>query len=160
MTSSNGNIFRVTGHLCGEFTGRRWISRTKTSEAEHLHAFFELRLNKGWVNNREAGDLGHNRAHYDVIVMDIQYMRYMYIYTLPEEQLWVIIHGWLVIFRGWLSLALRSSSPSAVYMREWTGSALVQVMAPVRRQTITWTNADLLSVGPLGTKSEKFKATY
>ena len=23
MTSSNGNIFRVTGHLCGEFTGRR-----------------------------------------------------------------------------------------------------------------------------------------
>ena len=23
----------------------------------------------GWVNNREAGDLRHNRAHYDVIVM-------------------------------------------------------------------------------------------
>ena len=23
MTSSTGNIFRVTGHLCGEFTGRR-----------------------------------------------------------------------------------------------------------------------------------------
>ena len=23
MTSSNGNIFRVTGHLCGEFTGHR-----------------------------------------------------------------------------------------------------------------------------------------
>ena len=29
MTSSNGNIFRVTGHLCGEFTGPRWILRTK-----------------------------------------------------------------------------------------------------------------------------------
>ena len=23
MTSSNGNFFRVTGHLCGEFTGPR-----------------------------------------------------------------------------------------------------------------------------------------
>ena len=23
MTSSNGNIFRVTGHLCREFTGHR-----------------------------------------------------------------------------------------------------------------------------------------
>ena len=23
----------------------------------------------GWVNNREAGDLRHNRAYYDVIVM-------------------------------------------------------------------------------------------
>ena len=34
MTSSNGNIFRVTGHLCGKFTGPRWISRTKASDAE------------------------------------------------------------------------------------------------------------------------------
>ena len=33
MTSSNGNIFRVTGHLCGEFTGPRWIPRTKASDA-------------------------------------------------------------------------------------------------------------------------------
>ena len=34
MTSSNGNIFRVTGPLCGEFTGHRWIPRTKASDAE------------------------------------------------------------------------------------------------------------------------------
>ena len=34
MTSLNGNIFRVTGLLCGEFTGPRWISRTKASDAE------------------------------------------------------------------------------------------------------------------------------
>ena len=34
IASSNGNIFRVTGHLCGEFTGHRWISRTKTSGAK------------------------------------------------------------------------------------------------------------------------------
>ena len=34
MTSSNGNIFRVTGPLCGEFTGRRWIPLTKASDAE------------------------------------------------------------------------------------------------------------------------------
>ena len=27
MTSSNGNVFRVTGHLCGKFTGHRWIPR-------------------------------------------------------------------------------------------------------------------------------------
>ena len=26
--------FRVTGHLCGEFTGPRWISHTKASDAE------------------------------------------------------------------------------------------------------------------------------
>ena len=33
MTPSNGNIFRVTDLLCGEFTGR-WIPRTKASDAE------------------------------------------------------------------------------------------------------------------------------
>ena len=45
MTSSNGNIIRVTGHLCGEFTGHRWIPRTKASDAG-LGIFFDLRLNK------------------------------------------------------------------------------------------------------------------
>ena len=39
MASSNGNIFRVTGLLCGEFTSHRWISRTKASDAE-LWCFF------------------------------------------------------------------------------------------------------------------------
>ena len=34
MTSSNGNIFRVTGNLYGEFTGHRRIPRTKASDAE------------------------------------------------------------------------------------------------------------------------------
>ena len=34
MTSSNGNIFRVTGHLCGKFTGPRWIPHTKASDVE------------------------------------------------------------------------------------------------------------------------------
>ena len=34
MTSSNGSIFRVTGHLCGEFTGHRWIPHTKANDAE------------------------------------------------------------------------------------------------------------------------------
>ena len=45
MTSSNENIFRVTGHLCGEFTGHRWIPRTK-AVTRSLEVFFDLRLNK------------------------------------------------------------------------------------------------------------------
>ena len=45
MTSSNGNIFRVTGPLCGEFTGpgefpaQRLVTRS-------FDVFFDLRLNK------------------------------------------------------------------------------------------------------------------
>ena len=34
MTSSNGSIFSVTGPLCVEFTGYRWIPLTKASDAE------------------------------------------------------------------------------------------------------------------------------
>ena len=71
MTSSNWNIFRVTGHLCREFTGHRWIPRTKASERGAL--MFSLicaRIN-GWVSNREADDLRRHRAHYDVIIMNL-----------------------------------------------------------------------------------------
>ena len=46
MTSSNGNIFRDTGHLCGEFTGPRCIPRTKASDTELWWVFFYQRLNK------------------------------------------------------------------------------------------------------------------
>ena len=45
MKSLNGSIFRVTDHLCGEFTGHQWITNTKASEAE-FDIFFDLCLNK------------------------------------------------------------------------------------------------------------------
>ena len=40
-------------HLCGEFTGPRWIPRTKASDAE-LWCFFDLRLNK-WLSKQSWG---------------------------------------------------------------------------------------------------------
>ena len=45
MTSSNGNIFRVTGHLCGEFAdpGEFPAQRPVTRSFD---VFFDLRLNK------------------------------------------------------------------------------------------------------------------
>ena len=69
MTSWNGNIFRVTGPLCGEFTGHRWIPHTKASDAEPWCFLWSVPWINGWVNNHEAGDLRRHRAHYDVIVM-------------------------------------------------------------------------------------------
>ena len=69
MTSSNANIFSVTGPLCGEFTGPRWIPRTKASDAELWCFLWSAHWINGWVNNGEAGDLRRHRAHYDVIIM-------------------------------------------------------------------------------------------
>ena len=45
MTSSNGNIFRVTGPLCGEFTGPGEFP-TQRSVMRSFYVFFVLRLNK------------------------------------------------------------------------------------------------------------------
>ena len=45
MTSSNGSIFRVTGPLCGKFTGHRWISPQRPV-MRSFGVFFHLRLNK------------------------------------------------------------------------------------------------------------------
>ena len=45
MTSSNGNIFRVTGPLCGEFTGPGEFP-TQRPVTQSFDVFFDLRLNK------------------------------------------------------------------------------------------------------------------
>ena len=67
MTSSNGNIFRVTGHLCGEFTGpgefpaQRPVTRS-------FDVFFDLRPNKrlnkqwrGWWFETQSYSLWRHR---------------------------------------------------------------------------------------------------
>ena len=71
MTSSNGNIFRVTGHFCGEFTGpgefpaQRPVTRS-------FHVFFDLRLNKslskeswGWWFETPSHPLWRHRNVWD-----------------------------------------------------------------------------------------------
>ena len=45
MTSSNGNIFRVIGPLCGEFTGPGEFP-TQRPATRSFDVFFDLRLNK------------------------------------------------------------------------------------------------------------------
>ena len=64
MTSSNGNIFRVTDHLCGEFTGPGEIQLRGALMFSLISAW-----TNGLVNNLEAGDLRRNPTHYDIIVM-------------------------------------------------------------------------------------------
>ena len=61
MTSSNGNISRVTGHLCGgipvtvEFPTQRQVTRS-------FNVFFDLRLNK-WLSNQSWGWWFEIRLH-------------------------------------------------------------------------------------------------
>ena len=68
MTSSNGNIFRVTGHLYGEFTGPLWIPAQRP--VTRCFDVFCVWIN-GWVNSREACDFRHHRSYYDITVMTV-----------------------------------------------------------------------------------------
>ena len=72
MTSSLGNIFHVTGHLCGKFTDHQWIPRIL------MLSLICIWIN-GWEINGEAGDLRRHRPHYDVIVVCTQ----------PQSSPWV-----------------------------------------------------------------------
>ena len=67
MTSSNGNIFRVTGPLWGESTCHRWILKGQWRGAWMFSLI--CAWTNGWANSPEAGGLRRHRAHYDVTVM-------------------------------------------------------------------------------------------
>ena len=66
MTSSNGNIFRVTGPLCGEFTPHKGQWRGA------LMFYLICTWINGWVNNTDTGDMRRHRAHYDIAIRDPQ----------------------------------------------------------------------------------------
>ena len=46
-----------------------------------------------WVNNREAGNLRHHRAHYDIIVMFYQYLRFpfWFIFCFCSTLFWIAL---------------------------------------------------------------------
>ena len=50
--------------VAGEFPAQRPVTLS-------FDVFFDLRLNEGGVNNREAGDLRRHRTHYDVTIMTV-----------------------------------------------------------------------------------------
>ena len=102
---------------------------------------------KHWVNNREADDLRRHRAHYDVIVM-IQSDASNMMTTADTATLDLTLQPPDLFFQNmilfsnifhytcnilavnWSNIMdFSSSPPSAAYVRQLIGSALVQIMA-------------------------------
>ena len=76
VTSSNGNIFRFTGHFCGDFTSLVNSPHKGQWRRALMFSLICAWIN-GWENNGEAGDLRRHRAHYDLTVMlcNLPYLR-------------------------------------------------------------------------------------
>ena len=82
MTSSNGNIFRVTDPLCGEFTGPGEIP-TQSPVTRSFDVYFDLRLNKrlnkqsqGWWFETLSRPLWRHRNALQILTMsqDVQHL--------------------------------------------------------------------------------------
>ena len=92
MTSSNGNIFRVTGHLCGEFTGLI----LGTFETCHIH------YGKFYLNNRVATRL--------IYIPWVWNSHVLFTSFRPTSDIWLGISSdtllgvWLLISSEWSEL--------------------------------------------------------
>ena len=73
---------------------------TQRPMTQSFDVFFDLRLNKRWVNNGEAGDLRPYRTHYDVTVMKrilSFFMDYtMYFIQLCRKVVWGNCMKWIM----------------------------------------------------------------
>ena len=101
MTSSNGDIFRVTGLLRGESTGHRWIPLTKVSDAE-LWCFLWSAPEQTVEQTIETPVIWD--AHFDVTVM-----RVTNFVTEPADALPVSEH---VKLSEWTGLNAKSDTSS------------------------------------------------
>ena len=63
MTSSNGNIFRVTGHLCGEFIGPGEFPAQRPVTRSFMFPLICVWIHS-WENNREAETLPRPLWHH------------------------------------------------------------------------------------------------
>ena len=105
MTSSNGNIFRVTGPLCGEFTGPGEFP-TQRPATRSFDVFFDLRLNRqlskqpwdwwfetpSWSLWRQCNEKGANQLKKPVHiqVQDTCYSDDSISYSIQEEYVVVV----------------------------------------------------------------------
>ena len=127
MASPNGDIFRVTGALCGESTCHRWVP-TKVSDAGLL--FLLCAWTNCWANNRDGGDFRRHHAHYDVTLMIFN--------ALSTHRFWMQFQkcNFQSCFTVWYLQRLRQCSQMNVTGRHWWEvNNSVQVMACCRQAT-------------------------
>ena len=122
LTSSNGNIFRVTGPLCGEFTSDRLITLTKASDV-----FFDQHLNKRlskqswgcWFVTPSRSLWRHcNELSMTPIFRQDQFcaQRYMHTMYVPRFKLFTWFRGVLVLFHSWYLLFLNDMKVLHIYI--------------------------------------------
>ena len=134
MTSSNGNIFRVTGHHQSPMN-----SRYKGQWRGALMFFLICVWINGWVSSRDAGDSRRYHAHYDVIVMvtirsHAAMFMSMYIQYIPRNMHTVFALLCFVVVIHWLIFPYPSG------LLHWHCGNLTIAPVPAKQPWWIWIN--------------------
>ena len=130
MTSSNGNIFRVTGHLCGEFTGPGEFP-TQRPVTRSFDVFFDLRLNTR-LNKQPWG------WWFEALFWSLWL-------SSPLDKMAAISaedHFEYILLNENDRIPIRMSLKCVPMSPIDNNAELIPVMALNRREASTWTNAD------------------
>ena len=140
MTSSNGNFLR-----------------TKVSDVELWCFLWSAAWIKGWVNNREAGDLRHHKAHYDMIVMHLIRGSYKHIVGVVQKSYSYSNEHWKPWhFSFWIKLCAISMTISILFFLDINYLYLLDahfIMCDIwhfSKYTLTLATLKLLHLGPVG----------
>ena len=114
MTSSNGNIFRVTGPLCGEFTGHRGIpaQRPVTRSFDvFLHLCLNIPLSKqswGWWFETQSHPLWR---YCNVLQKQQSFSQILKFQCQITRQMTTIGNEWQAILNGWIYITSFTFQP-------------------------------------------------
>ena len=153
MTSSNGNIFRVTGPLCGDFTGPgEFLAQRPVTRS--FDVFFLLRLNKrlskqprGWWFETAPWSLW--RQCNVLLFYRVCFAAHYWLWNIPTtiiSELYIYIH-------------LNSLGPSDAIWWQRSGSTLAQVMGGCLTAPSHYLNQCWLIVSKVEWHSSKGKFT-
>ena len=145
MTSSNGNSFRITGHLCGDFTGHQCIPRTKACSFD---VFFDLYRNKRlskqswswWFETPSRSLWCHSNDKSCQAIRDK--LCHVYIYILKT----FICHVLLLLLPGGCAF-VNSLGPGNTNNVIHIIISVVNGFFPVQHQTIIWIITGSLRLG-------------
>ena len=127
MTSSNGNIFSVTGPLCWPVNSHhkgQWCGAL-------MFSLICVWIN-GWVNHFEAGDLGRHRTHYDVIVTLHIFFKVLFIIT--------------AFFKPFVDLVTTDLAKSRWTLRAFLRPIIIALLTPLTMKQPWSTSIPILAV--------------
>ena len=147
MTSSNGNIFCITGPLCVEFTGHRWIPLCCFYPLTAVSTYIrDLNLDNQWgKSHQHAQCLQHNKTSYKkkLAINTLQFLQQYY-------RNWPTHYHKMLLNSRWIPLRKASDavifSLTCAWTNGWVNITCFETAVRWMSQNLTNGNSTLVQV--------------